>query len=113
MVPHEINPSKTLNNKYVPETDGPRKYKNSPHYKLKYKLHIFEQRESASHWPIIKMRTHKSLLLLNKEGVKNPDQTSFFRLSPIWLAQIYKESSLITQLCIPVLNTGSKQILKL
>jgi hypothetical protein len=74
MVPHEMNPSKTLNNKYVPEADGPRKNKNSPHYKLKYELHISEQRGSASYWHIIKRRTHKSLLLINKEGEKNPDQ---------------------------------------
>jgi hypothetical protein len=73
MVLHEMNPSKTPNNKYVPEADGPRKNKKSPHYKLKYELHIFEQNGSASHWPII-MRTHKSLLLLNMEGEKNPDQ---------------------------------------
>jgi hypothetical protein len=113
MVPHEMNASKTLNNKYVPEADGPRKNKNSPHYKLKYKLHVFEQRGSASHWPMIK-RTHKSPLLLNMERKKKIlIRTSFFRLSPTWLAQIYKESSLITQLCIPVLNTETKQILKL
>ena len=112
MVLHAMIPSKTLNNKYVPEAEGPRKNKNSPHYKLKYELHIFEQRGSASHWPIIKRRTHISLLLLNMEGKKILIRTSFFRLSPIWLVQIYKESCLITPLCMPVLNTGTKQILK-
>jgi len=61
MVPHGMNPSKTLNNKYVPEADGPRKNKNSPHYKLKYEMYIFKQRGSVSHWPIIKKRTQKSL----------------------------------------------------
>jgi hypothetical protein len=29
MVPHEMNPSETFNNKYVPEANGPRKNKNS------------------------------------------------------------------------------------
>jgi hypothetical protein len=70
MVLHEMNPSKTLNNKYIPEAVGPRKNKNSPYYKLKYELHIFEQNGSASHWPIIIRRTHKSFLLLNNEKEK-------------------------------------------
>ena len=30
MVPHEMNLSKTVNDNYVPEVDGPRKNKNSP-----------------------------------------------------------------------------------
>jgi len=50
------------------------KIKIVPHYKLKYEMHIFEQRGSVSHWPIIKKRTQKSLLLLNTKGEKNPDQ---------------------------------------
>jgi len=108
-----MNPSKTLNNKYVPEADGPRKNKNSPHYKSKYELHMFEQRGSASHCPIIKRRTHKSFCYSTWKGKKILIRTSFFRLSPIWLVQIHKESCLITQLCIPVLNKGTKQILKL
>ena len=98
MVPHEMNPSKTLNNKYVPEDDGPRKNKNSPHYKLKYELHIFEQRiciilahyqKKVSQIPFATQHGGKKILI----------RTRFFRLSRIWLAQIYKESCLMTQLC--------------
>jgi hypothetical protein len=114
MVLHEMNHSKTLNNKYVPEADSLTNTKNSPHYKLKFEMHIFEQRIciilalDQKGDPQIPVATQHG-----RKKKKSRSELAFVRLSPIRLGQIKKKSCLITQLCIPVLNTGTKQILKL